>query len=702
MAARVSVVTLLGLTPVYAVNYDFDNGGGTGDWNLNTNWSADVLPSTADNVFINVTGAAVKTITMAATPVNSTINEVGLARTGDGAATVNQTGGMLTVQNWFNLGQGVAAAGNNGTGVWNMSGSSVLNATHSVGGQTVIGVGFAPSPDYNTGLLTLSDDAQFLQTAAEVRIGGETNTSRAHGTVTLNNNSILNHSGGGQFRVGVGANGSTGTLNIHDSASVTTAGPFIVGLNTGSSGTVLQDGASTVTMNGGWANIGSSGAGTYTMNGGTLTFTGAFGLNVGDGAGSTGTFLVNGGQVNVNGSTTPDLYIGKTGGAIGVMTVANSAQVIVNRNIYLGNSGTTTTGTLTVNDTSSVTSAALMVWAGAGTVNVNGGTVNATGWITLGQNAGSIAVLNHNSGSVTTPIVWTTFNADGTYNLNGGALTVSQFSKGSGNGILNFNGGTLKAGAAFTLGGGNVTTAQVRDGGAVIDSNGQNVTFSQDLIHSGIGGDNATDGGLTKTGAGSLTLGGANSYTGTTTVSQGTLLLNGSTASAGLINVSALATLGGSGSGGGVTVADNAILAPGAAASNHFTMQDLTLGDTSGLAFELDAPDPGLNVQNDHLNIAGNLLLDGVLYVTKRTVPGFGTPVAGDRWLLMSVGGTITDQALIVDPSAPALSPGLAYAIETDTSMPGFSSVYLSVVPEPGTAGLMILAALLLRRRARR
>lgn len=55
-------------------------------------------------------------------------------------------------------------------------------------------------------------------------------------------------------------------------------------------------------------------------------------------------------------------------------------------------------------------------------------------------------------------------------------------------------------------------------------------------------------------------------------------------------------------------------------------------------------------------------------------------------------------QALTVDPSARALSPGLAYAIETDTSVPGFSGVYLAVVPEPGTTGLMILAALLLRR----
>jgi fibronectin-binding autotransporter adhesin len=696
MAVRISVVTLLGLTPLYAANYDFDNGGGTGDWNLNTNWNPDGLPSTTDNVFVNVTGAAVKTITLAATPVNSIINEVGLARTGDGTATVNHTGGTLTVQNWFNLGQGVAAAGNNGTGIWNMSGSSVLNVTHSAGGQTVIGVGFTSSPDFNTGILTLSDNAQFLQTAAEVRIGGELATSRAHGTVTLNNNSVLNHTGGGQFRVGVGANGSTGTLNILDSASLTTAGAFIVAPNTGSGATVLQDGTSTVTVNGGWATVGGYGAGTYVMNGGTLGFTGAFGLNVGDNPGGVGTMTVNAGQVNVNGVTNPDLFVGKSS-ATGTLTVNNSAQIVVNRNLYVGYSGTSS-GTLNINDNASVTASTLMVWDAAGTINVNGGSLTATGWITLGQYAGT-AVINHNAGDLTTPQVWTTFNSSGTYNLNGGTLSTALFTKGVGTSVFNFNGGTLKASGAFTLGGGNVTTAQVRDGGAVIDSNGLNVTISQDLIHSGIGGDNATDGGLTKNGAGTLTLSGANSYNGTTIVAQGTLLVTGSTDAGGLIHVSPLATLAGSGSVGNVTVDGGAVLSPGAPASNHFSMQDLTLGNTSVLAFELDAPSAGVSLDNDYLMVSGNLILDGVLQVSKRTVPGFGTPVPGDKWLLMNVGGSITDQALTVDPSAPALSPGLAYAIETDTSVPGFSAVYLAVVPEPGTAGLMILAALLLRRR---
>ena len=39
-----------------------------------------------------------------------------------------------------------------------------------------------------------------------------------------------------------------------------------------------------------------------------------------------------------------------------------------------------------------------------------------------------------------------------------------------------------------------LTAANVRNGGAVIDTNGFNDTIGQALVHSSIGGDNATDG----------------------------------------------------------------------------------------------------------------------------------------------------------------------------------------------------------------
>lgn len=68
--------------------------------------------------------------------------------------------------------------------------------------------------------------------------------------------------------------------------------------------------------------------------------------------------------------------------------------------------------------------------------------------------------------------------------------------------------------------------------GANIDTNGFNVTVAQPLLHSTIGGDAATDGGLTKLGTGTLTLTGASTYTGATTVSAGTLNVNNNGGSA--------------------------------------------------------------------------------------------------------------------------------------------------------------------------
>jgi autotransporter-associated beta strand protein len=114
-------------------------------------------------------------------------------------------------------------------------------------------------------------------------------------------------------------------------------------------------------------------------------------------------------------------------------------------------------------------------------------------------------------------------------NLNGGTVRANSVSGNTTNGtsIVNFNGGTLQARqdtATFVTG---LSRANVRNGGAVFDTNGFDVTVGQSLLHSDIGGDLAIDGGLTKTGAGRLALSGGNTYTGITAINQGTLALSG-------------------------------------------------------------------------------------------------------------------------------------------------------------------------------
>jgi autotransporter-associated beta strand protein len=125
---------------------------------------------------------------------------------------------------------------------------------------------------------------------------------------------------------------------------------------------------------------------------------------------------------------------------------------------------------------------------------------------------------------------------------------------------FNFNGGTLRAmtnaSSAFMQG---LGAAYVRAGGAVVDSDGANITITQNLLNGGGGG------GLTKLGTGTLTLSGTNDYTGPTILSAGTLLVGGdSSAAHGSVTVQSGATLGGSGKlGGAVTVGVGGTLAPG-------------------------------------------------------------------------------------------------------------------------------------------
>jgi autotransporter-associated beta strand protein len=115
-------------------------------------------------------------------------------------------------------------------------------------------------------------------------------------------------------------------------------------------------------------------------------------------------------------------------------------------------------------------------------------------------------------------------------NLNGGTLTTPSINYGphAFNGMtnLNFNGTLVRASANnadfITTTGGYDFAPIIQHGGALIDTNGFAI---------GIGAVLTGTGPLTKSGAGMLTLSAANTFTGATTVTAGTLLQQSSTAS---------------------------------------------------------------------------------------------------------------------------------------------------------------------------
>lgn len=373
---------------------------------------------------------------------------------------------------------------------------------------------------------------------------------------------VYNLTGSASFTSGrllVAQGGSTGTLNMNTTGSVTASvagnewwnsSAILVGVDGGSNATLnLQ--AGTINTTGTNANLwvgGLGGTGTLNQTGGTINVAGTLSLARYWGAGTMNVTnaVVNAGSVNLShAGAAVDLVTG-------VMNLNSGATVNSGGDVVVGFAGTSSSqGTLNVNAGSilnvGTTAERWMIvnqWDTAkGVVNVNGGTVNLNGNTDLrfstgnGTGASSVTL---SSGAITsysadgtggaTSGVLDLNNAGGagannTFNLDGGVLTIAQVVTGSNNGTatFNFNGGTLRAanaGASFIDLGGASQTAVVKAGGAIIDTNGYDVTIPQALLD-GTGG-----GGLTKNGVGVLSLTGANTFTGDILVNAGTLSIN--------------------------------------------------------------------------------------------------------------------------------------------------------------------------------
>jgi uncharacterized delta-60 repeat protein len=112
--------------------------------------------------------------------------------------------------------------------------------------------------------------------------------------------------------------------------------------------------------------------------------------------------------------------------------------------------------------------------------------------------------------------------------------------------------------------------------------------------------------GLTKVGTGSLTLTATNGYTGPTTVSAGTLVVNGSIASSSGVTVGAAGTLGGSGTLGN-SVSSSGVIAPGSATPGSLSATFLTLGSGT-LSLDLASSASYDHITGSFINITGTTL----------------------------------------------------------------------------------------------
>ena len=180
-------------------------------------------------------------------------------------------------------------------------------------------------------------------------------------------------------------------------------------------------------------------------------------------------------------------------------------------------------GTFTVNTLNMAIKTAAGVANANATLNVGGGNFTVNTAFTFGSQA-------------------TAGTATATLNLTGGTFTSNvNITKGAGSttATLNFDGGTLRPGlnsATFLQG---LDAAVVKSGGALIDTNGRNVTIAQPLLAG------TPSGGLTKQGLGSLTLSGASTYSGATPSRAGAGVSGSLDTQTSTVTVASGATLGG-------------------------------------------------------------------------------------------------------------------------------------------------------------
>ncbi len=199
-------------------------------------------------------------------------------------------------------------------------------------------------------------------------------------------------------------------------------------------------------------------------------------------------------------------------------------------------------------------------------------------------------------------------------------------------------GGTTIAAGTLQIGNGGTTgsiAGNVANQGILAFNRSDAITF---------GGIVSGSGSLIKAGAGTLTLTGANSQTGTTIVQAGTLLVDGSIAGA---LVADAGRVGGAGSiGGSATIGNGATLLGRSGAQLDFGAA-LMLGATSNVDVTLGAPS-GTAL----FDVAGNLTLDGALNVTAGAGFGLGS------YRLFDYDGTLTDCGLVIASAPVGYNPG--------------------------------------------
>ena len=423
-------------------------------------------------------------------------------------------------------------------GTYNGNTTTVNGGTLQLGAvNPVSATGFAV---FNSGVVDLKG---FGLAVNEVGGNGTVTNTAAAATLTFNN--------GSPHTTTANLTGNLG-LNVTSSANTTQT---LTGINTFTGNTTLISG--TLQLSSATALPSTTALVFGTSACGTALSLGGFDLTVGSlQGGNAATGNINLGANNLTVGTnnlTTSAYAGNISGSGNLTKVGTGSLTLSGPSTYTGNT-TIISGSVQVTVANALPTATTLFVNSPGTFDLNGcattlsglagnGTVTDSGApITLTLNStgsqafnglvsGSLGLAETGSGTLT---LSGNNSYTGPTSVSGGVLSVSSDANlGTAPGAVTpasllLNGGTLQATASFTLNSnrGIALGPNSGSGTGIFD-----VTANQTLSYAGVLANNGNGtGSLVKTDTGTLTLSGANTYAGSTTVSGGTLQVGAASA----------------------------------------------------------------------------------------------------------------------------------------------------------------------------
>jgi autotransporter-associated beta strand protein len=682
-------------------------------------------------------------------------DNAGVGATGNNA-NLTIDAGSLNVTTWLSVGRG------NGTGT--VSSDVVLN-----GNSTISAVNFALGYNNNNvanrpkATVTLNDASVFTVTNNNANFNFA-ESAGSYGILTLNGISRLVHNGGATgTKIGISG---TGVLNVNSAGATVDVRNLIIGQGANGVGAVYHQGTlKSVGLDGLFMGDGAGSASYFRNDNGAATVANDNAANIVAGIGNNSNAVVDvmSGRLSAtrvgagffNNTNATNSQYNVTGGelasgATGFLVGDDGAKVNKWANVNVTGPGIfTNPGVINLSNANNAANTGILSIKGGGTATADtittGGTASNT-FINLDQ-----GTLRASSGTTAT---WINGNIDRVTAYEGGAVfDTNGFSKSIdapitapvADGVTTFGITSVQLSGVGTnyegrpvvkiTGGGGTGATAIADfdlatgtvTGVTMTSPGSGYTSAPTVTILGGGGTALTatasmgsvnGGGIAKTGDGVLTLSAPNTYTGSTHVAGGALVVNGSLAATSDVGVDAGATLTvngsmnasanidiagvltGAGVVGSVDILAGGVISPGNNTGTFTTGAELWAGGGSYLwqigALAANGGTQGGTTGWDFINGASSTLgitADGSTKFTLR-IDSLGTLAGWDNsvdqsWLIASFGGGISgfssdnfslDSTGFADENA--LGAGFFEVAQVGADL----QLQFNAVPEPGVA----------------